>query len=166
MFPNILVVALAALVPLVIGFIYYNPKVFGNVWMKTCGLTEEKLKSGNKALIFGITLVLSFLLSLFLFSLVVHQTHYYSILIDEAGFGVDGSEIMNQINAFMGTYGNHFRTFKHGALHGSLVGIFIGLPIIMINGLFETRSLKYGFINAGYWVITLGIMGGILCQWG
>jgi hypothetical protein len=165
MMPNMLIVALAALVPLVVGFIYYNPKVFGNAWMKTTGLTEEQLKKGNKALIFGLTLVLSFLVSFFLFMLVVHQTDYYSIMISEPGFGEEGSELMNQIGAFMDQYGNHYRTFKHGALHGSLVGVFIGLPIIMINGLFETRSVKYGFINAFYWIITLGIMGGILCQW-
>ena len=62
--------------------------------------------------------------------------------------------------------GDKFRTFKHGALHGSMVGIFIALPILVTNGLFETKSWKYGLINAFYWIITLGIMGGILCQWG
>ena len=166
MMPNMLFVALAALVPLIIGFIYYNPKVFGNAWMKAASVTEAQIKAGNKGKIFGVALILSFLLSFFLFQLVVHQTDYYSVLINEEGFGVEGSDIMNTIAAFMDTYGGHFRTFKHGALHGSLVGFFIGLPIIMINGLFETKSLKYGFINAFYWIITLGIMGGILCQWG
>ena len=166
MMPNMLFVALAALVPMIMGFIYYNPKLFGNAWMKAAHVTEEQIKAGNKGKIFGVALILSFLLSFFLFQLVVHQTDYYSILINEEGFGVEGSEIMNTIAAFMDTYGGHFRTFKHGALHGSLVGFFIGLPIIMINGLFETKSLKYGFINAFYWIITLGIMGGILCQWG
>lgn len=165
MFPNLLIVALAALVPLVVGFLYYNKNVFGNVWMKACGLTEEKLKGGNKAVIFGTSLVLSFLISMFLFIVVVHQTDYYSLFAGDPGFGQDGSEVMNQIAAFMDMYGTNFRTFKHGALHGSMAGIFFGLPIIMINGLFETRNFKYGFINAGYWIITLGIMGGILCQW-
>jgi len=166
MLPNMLVVALAALVPMIIGFIYYNPKVFGNAWMKVAGVSEEQIKAGNKAVIFGSALVLSFLLSFFLFTLVVHQTDYYSILINEAGFGVDGSDLTNQMNAFMETYGDRFRTFKHGALHGSLVGVFIGMPILVTNGLFEAKSFKYGFINAFYWIITLGIMGGILCQWG
>ena len=166
MIPNILVVALAALVPIIVGFLYYSPVTFGNAWMKSTGLTKEKLEKGNKALIFGVTLVLSFILSFFLFTLVVHQTDYYSLFVAEPGFNEEGSEIMNQIGAFMDQYGNYYRTFKHGALHGGLIGVFVGLPIIMINGLFETRSLKYGFINAGYWVVTLSLMGGILCQWG
>ena len=166
MFPNMLVVALAALVPMLVGFIYYNPKVFGNAWMKVARVTEEQIKNGNKAKIFGTALILSFLLSFFLFSMVVHQTDYYSLFVDEPGFGEEGSAIMAQIDAFMGQYGGYYRTFKHGALHGGLVGVFIGLPILMTNGLFEAKSFKYGFINAFYWVITLSLMGGILCQWG
>ncbi|MAM29349.1 MAG: hypothetical protein CMC13_10025 [Flavobacteriaceae bacterium] len=166
MFPNLLIVALAALVPLVVGFIYYSPKTFGNAWMKTANVTEAQLKSGNKAKIFGVTLILSFILSFFVFGLVVHQTDYYSLFAAEPGFLEEGSEVMNQIDSFMEQYGGYYRTFKHGALHGGLVGVFVGLPIIMINGLFETKSLKYGFINAGYWIITLSLMGGILCQWG
>ncbi|MFT6709325.1 MAG: hypothetical protein ACJATF_004191 [Flavobacteriales bacterium] len=165
MMPNMLFVALAAILPSIIGFIYYNPKVFGNVWMKAAGVTEEQIKTGNKVKIFGIALLLSFLIAFMLYTLVVHQTHYYSLLYNEEGFGVEGSDIMNQIAAFMDAYGGNFRTFKHGALHGSMIGIFIGLPIIITSGLFEAKSLKYGFINAFYWIITLSLMGGILCQW-
>ena len=161
-----IVVALAALVPTFVGFLYYNPKTFGNAWMKAARVTEEQIKNGNKVKIFGTALLLSFLLSFFLFQLVVHQTDYYSLMVAEPGFGEEGSEMMNQINAFMGQYGDYYRTFKHGALHGGLVGFFIALPIIMTNGLFETKSLKYGFINGFYWIITLSLMGGVLSQWG
>ena len=165
MIPNMLIVALAALVPLVIGFLYYNPKVFGNAWMKAAGVSQEQIEKGNKAVIFGSALVLSFLLSFFLFMLVVHQTDYYSLFASDPGFMEEGSDVMNNIAAFMETYGDRFRTFKHGALHGSMVGVFIGLPILVTNGLFEAKSWKYGLINSFYWIITLGIMGGILCQW-
>ena len=166
MFPNMIVVALSALVPLVIGFIYYNPKVLGTAWMKVSGMTEEKMKEGKMAVIYGSAYALSFIAAFMLFMLVVHQTDYHSILINEPGYGVDGSEIMGQINTFMETYGNNFRTFKHGALHGGVIGLFIGLPILVTNGLFEGKGFKYGFINAGYWIITFALMGGILCQWG
>ncbi|WP_271856369.1 DUF1761 domain-containing protein [Patiriisocius marinus] len=166
MFPNLIFVVVAALVPLVMGFLYYHPKVFGNAWMKTCGLTKEKLERANMLVVFGVTFILSLLMSMFLFSLVVHQTDIYSTLINEPGFGEEGSAVMNEINNFMTSYGDRFRTFKHGALHGGLVGGFIGLPILVINGLFERKGFKYGLINAGYWIISLAIMGGILCQWG
>lgn len=166
MFPNLFVVALAALVPLVIGFIYYHKNLFGKAWMESTGLTEQKLREGNKGLIFGVTLLLSFILSFFVFGLVVHQTDFYSLLAGEPGFNQEGSEVMNTIAAFMDEYGTYYRTFKHGAFHGGLVGFFVAFPIVAINGLFETRRIKYGFINAGYWIITLALMGGILCQWG
>ena len=165
MFPNMLIVALAALVPMVIGFIYYNPNVLGKAWMKVSGMTEEKMKEGNMAVIYGSAYVLSFIAAFMLFTLVVHQTDHFSLMMNEPGFGEDGSETMNQIAAFMETYGNHFRTFGHGAVHGGIIGLFIGLPILMTNGLFEGKGFKYGFINAGYWIITFALMGGILCQW-
>lgn len=166
MFPNMLIVAAAALVPLVMGFIYYNPKVLGKAWMKLSGMTEEKMKEGNMAVIYGSAYFLSFLAAIALFMSVVHQTDYHSILINEPGYGEEGSEIMNQIGAFMDTYGNNFRTFKHGALHGGFIGFFVALPVLVTNGLFEGKGFKLGFLNAGYWIITFALMGGILCQWG
>ena len=166
MLPNFLVLALAALIPMIVGFIYYNPKVFGNAWMKAAHVTEEQIKNGNKAVIFGSALVLSFFIALSLYQFVIHQTDYYSVLINEPGFGEEGSAIMTQINAFMDTYGNNFRTFKHGALHGGLIGGFFALPILVTNGLFEAKNWKYGLINSFYWIITLSLMGGVICQWG
>jgi hypothetical protein len=37
------------------------------------------------------------------------------------------------------------------------------LPILSINAMFERKGFKYIAINAGYWIITLGLMGGIIC---
>ena len=65
--------------------------------------------------------------------------------------------------AFMADYGGAFRTFKHGALHGTMAGVLIALPIIGTNALFDRKSAKYIFINAGYWIVTLAVMGAILC---
>ena len=59
---NFLVAALAALVPLVMGFIWYNPKTFGNPWMKAAEVTEEKMKGANMPLMFGLTYLISFFL--------------------------------------------------------------------------------------------------------
>jgi uncharacterized protein YqgC (DUF456 family) len=109
---------------------------------------------------------LSFMMGIMLFTLVVHQAHYYSLLMNEEGFGIEGSGITNEMANFMERFGTNFRTFKHGALHGTILGIFVALPILMINGLFERKKVKHGLVNAGYWTITLALMGGVLCQWG
>ena len=108
----------------------------------------------------------SALFSVSLFTLVVHQTDLYSILIDEPGFGEEGSPVINYIADFINNYADRFRTIKHGALHGGLIGGFVAMPIIVTNALFERKGLKCSFLNAGYWIVTLALMGGVLCQWG
>ena len=48
-----LAAAIAAIVPLIVGSIWYNPKVFGSAWMNVNGFNEEKLKEGfNMPLVF------------------------------------------------------------------------------------------------------------------
>ena len=64
----------------------------------------------------------------------------------------------------MELHGNDFRTFKHGAFHGTIGALFLALPILGINALFERRSFKYIAIHTGYWMLTMGLMGGVLCQ--
>lgn len=165
MIPNIGIVALTALIPMVMGFIYYNPKVLGGVWMRASGMTEEKMKGGNMIIIFGASLLLSFMLAFIMFNLVVHQTDVYSIFANDEGFMKDGSMTMNEINAFMEKHGQNFRTFKHGAFHGTLLGIFVVLPVMGTNALFERKPGKYIFVNVGYWIICFALMGGVICQW-
>lgn len=156
---NLFAIIVAAIVPMIIGFVWYNPKVFGNAWMQASGVTEEKLKTGNMAVIFGVTLVLSFLLSFFVQSLVIHQVGAYGMI------GGEPAKALPSYEAFMNDYKDVFRTFKHGALHGVLSGVFLFFPVIAINALFERKSWKYIFINAGYWIVSLAAMGAIVCGW-
>jgi hypothetical protein len=159
------VVLLTALVPLVVGFIYYNPKVVGGAWMKVNGFTLEGMREGsNMALSLGLSYLLSVILAFLLPSVVIHQFHLQSIVNGAEGVGVAGSEVQNLLDAFMSKYGTNFRTFKHGALHGTIASVFFALPIIGINAIFERRGGKYVLIHWGYWAITLFIMGGIICQ--
>lgn len=164
MMPNFLVILIAALVPMVMGFIWYNPKVLGTAWATAAGVTEEKMKGGNLALIFGLSFVLSFFMAFGLQFLVIHQFHLFSILANEPGIRDPHSETGMMAAAFMEKYGHNFRTFKHGLFHGVLGGIMIATPILGTNALFERKSFRYFAINAGYWIITMGLMGGIICQ--
>ena len=58
---NWLAVGAATLVGFVIGFLWYGP-LFGKVWMKEAGLTEEDVQNGNMAKIFGLTAVFQFII--------------------------------------------------------------------------------------------------------
>ena len=158
------IIPVAALVPMIIGFIWYHPKVMGNTWMKVAGMTDEKIKSGNMPLIFVISYLLACLLASSMYALTIHQFGFQSILIDEPGFGKEGTELYTYFHDFMNKYGNNFRTFKHGAFHGFLSSFFIAFPIIATNSLFERKGWKYTWVNTGYWVITITLMGGLVCQ--
>lgn len=155
-FPAILVATVSALV---VGFIWYNPKVFGNAWMQAAGMTDEQVKGGNMAKIFILAFIFAFLLAMTMMQMSIHQTGALGLV------GGDASTALPSYTAFMADYGDAFRTYKHGALHGVLAGIFVALPIIGTNALFERKSAKYIFINSGYWIVTLGIMGAIVCGW-
>ncbi len=160
-FPVILAVAL---IPLLIGFIWYNPKVFGNVWMKEAGLTKESMPGAKMGRIFLMAYFYSFLAAMAIQFAVIHQFHMYSILAGEPGVNDPTSEVGKMLNDFMGKYGHCFRTFKHGAFHGTIVGIFLALPIVGTSALFERRSGKYVLISAGFWIVCLALMGGVICQ--
>jgi hypothetical protein len=158
---NLLAILVAALSSFVVGFIWYNPKVFGTIWMKEIGMTEEQAQKGNMLKIFGLTFVYAFMLAFIMPSIVIHQMGALSMI--GGPMFVDSAK--PSYAAFMADYGDAFRTFKHGALHGFISGIFLALPIISINGLFEQKSWKYMAIQAGYWIVILTIMGSIICGW-
>ena len=63
---NWLALVVASLSTLVVGFVWYHPKVFGTIWMKEIGMTEEKAKNSNMALTFGLSVVLAFLAAFFI----------------------------------------------------------------------------------------------------
>ena len=160
--PNFLGILLAALIPMVIGIIWYNPKVFGNAWMKASGMDAEKAKGANMPLILGLSFLFSFFLAFALQFIVIHQSHIYSLLAGEPGINEAGSEVNNLLTSLIAKYGDRFRTFKHGALHGTIAGITLALPFIGTNALFERKGFKYIAINAGYWIVSLALMGGVV----
>ena len=158
---NIYAVLVAALSSFVVGFIWYNPKVFGTIWMNETGMTEEKAKKGNMAKIFGLTFVYSILLAFIMPTIVIHQMGALSMI----GGPRFLESALPSYNAFMADYGDVFRTYKHGALHGFMTGVFLALPVVAINGLFEQKSWKYIAITAGYWTVIMTVMGAIICGW-
>jgi hypothetical protein len=124
---------IAMLVPTVTGVIYYSKPLLGKPWMKSIGMTEEKQKEGNMAMMMGVSIVLSFFVAFFMLFFCNQP-------------GQEGE----------------FDTFKHGAFHGAFIAIVFAMPIYIINGLFEQKKWSNMLINALYWIITLAIMGGIL----
>jgi|ERR1700741_3527486 len=160
---NFLMTAVAALAPLVIGFIWYNPKVFGKAWMNASGMTEEKAKGANMALVFSLTFVFSFLVAMTMNFIAIHQFGFQSMMMGDADFDKPGSPANDLLTSVLNSHQNSFRSFKHGALHGTLFGLLTLMPTFAINAMFERKGFKYIAINAGYWTVSCAIMGGIVC---
>ncbi|NNC95640.1 MAG: DUF1761 domain-containing protein [Chitinophagales bacterium] len=53
-----LAMAIASFSTLVLGFIWYNPKLFGNAWMESVGMTEEDASKASMPLILGLSFIL------------------------------------------------------------------------------------------------------------
>ena len=156
---NFLSPVVAAFTTLLVGFIWYHPKVLGTLWIKEAGLTVDESQKENLFVIFGFTFVFSIFIGIIMQALTIHQFGALGMI----GGGTKLAEAKPSFAAFMADYGTAFRTAKHGALHGFFTGLFFAFPMIAINGLFERRSWKYIFIHSGYWIVTLTIIGAIVC---
>lgn len=158
---NFIAVLIAALIPMVLGFTWYNPKVFGTAWMAASGMTPEKAKNTNMVVVLSMSFVLAIMLSFGLQFSVIHQFHVNSLFYTQP-INDPSTEAGALYKTIMDQYGTSFRTFKHGALHGTIAGFFMALPILGTNAMFEGKGFKYIAINTGYWIVCLGLMGGIL----
>lgn len=164
---NFKAIIAGAIINFIVGIIWYNPKIFGTVWMKEANLDAEKMKSINMVKLMGFSLVFAFLVSFFLTYIVIHQMHLASIVMNQ----IQGTDAKAKAAAeadianVLAKYGNEFRTFKHGAFHGLSAVVFLILPVIGMNALYENKSWKYIFIHVGYWALTLSLMGGVISAW-
>ena len=149
-------ILISGFVTLILGFIWYHPKVFGTVWMRETGLTQEQLSKGNMLKIFGLTFIFSLIIGMIMQPIIIHQ---FGALGMVGGYAETAKPSFAQ---FIADYGTAYRTFKHGAFHGFMTGLLLILPVFAITGLFERRSWKYILINSGYWILSLTAIGSII----
>ena len=152
---------IAALIPIFVGGIYYHEKVFGSAWMRTNGFKASDLEGGNMAVILGISYFLGLLIAANLTGIVIHQTNVFQMMMPDVAEA--GNAAQDQFANLMTQYEDRYRTPGHGLLHGGALALLFVMPVIAINSLFERRGWKYVAIHTGYWFITLGAMGALLC---
>lgn len=122
---------------LLIGFIWYGI-LFKNTWMESVGLSIEKIKQGlHPAILYALVFVLAFVFT---------QGLYHHII---------------NIHAKFGSTTEH--PFWHGVSHGLTDSYLYGaIPVLIVNALFDQRNWKYILINVSYWIVTFGVMGGVI----
>jgi uncharacterized protein DUF1761 len=144
---NFMALICAALVPMIMGIIYYHSALMGNAWMKANGFTKESIGKGPKPVMYLLALIASFMLAFFMWGWVTG-----------AG-GIDTFQVTDPVD------GHSYVTFGHGVVHGIIFSIMVLLPVFVTMKIFEMRSWGWAFINWGYWSITVILMNGILSAW-
>lgn len=155
------VLVAAALIPLIVGCIWYHKAVFGKHWMRANGLRDEDVQRRNMVRLLALSFVLSLMLSAALAPIVIHQFALAGFLGGDAAHQPGERWLLSAMMA----YERDVRTFHHGAFHGALSATFFTLPLIGIVALMERKSWRYILIHWGYWLVTLTLMGGVLCKW-
>jgi hypothetical protein len=132
---NYLAVLLAAVVSMVIGFVWYSPILFAKSWMKEMGYKASEMKGMQKKM--GPMYGLSFLASLLIAYVLTHV-----IAMGEYFFGATGIGMGLQ-GAFWSWLG------------------FV-MPVQLTDVLFGGKSWKLFFMNTGYQLVSLLGMGVVL----
>ena len=126
---NWLAIIAAAVMGFLVGGLWYGP-IMGKKWMGAVGLTEEQIKGGNMALIYG---------GAFAFSLIGSWTLAHTFA-SYAEYGADLSFFAKVMTAF-----------------GVALGFIV--PAIGTNYLFSQKGKALFFIDAAYWLLFYIAMG-------
>ncbi|MES1216780.1 MAG: DUF1761 domain-containing protein [Bacteroidota bacterium] len=128
---NHFAVIVCGIANLALGALWYSPLLFYKAWKKENNLSDEQLKKINPAKVYGISFILSVIIS-------------YNM-------------------AFF--LGDSKTDMAWGTTAGFLTGFGFSALIFTIIALFEQRSWKYIFINAGFITVYFTLIGFILGTW-
>lgn len=132
---NLLSVLVAAVVSMVIGFVYYSPAVVGKPWMKLMGTTPKSMKAAQKKM--GMLYSLSFVTTLIAAYVLAH----FVFLADEF-YKID--PVMTGLTtAFFAWLG------------------FI-MPVQLTDFIFGGKKFNLFLINTGYQLLSFLAMGAVV----
>ena len=134
---NWLIIPIAALFPLILGFIWYHPNVLGTKLSKITGDPLPERSIGKIALIYLFSVALAYILTL----MSVHQSAIYQLFFMDPELANANSKYNVFINEFMAEYGDRHRSFGHGMVHGAEAGLMFGLALLGITTLMQGLSL-------------------------
>ncbi|MEM1119571.1 MAG: DUF1761 domain-containing protein [Bacteroidota bacterium] len=161
--PNWLIIPLSAFIPIILGFIWYHPKVLGTKLAQTTGYSIEERTSnrtiGRLLLIYLFGILLSYVMTL----ISVHQVGVFQLFFMDPQFAEGTSEFNQVVNEFMDKYGDRHRTFGHGLLHGLEFSLCLGLSFFGTTAFMQGRPLKGIWIHLGFWLLSCGLVAGINC---
>lgn len=132
---NYLAILVAGVFNMVLGFLWYGP-LFGKMWMKYSGMTNEDMEKAKKKGDMGMKYGLMFVSSLV-------TAYGMSWLVNMAGAG----------------------NWMTGAMLGAMVWLFYGATVQFSNWLFSDKKLGAFLVNTGYYLVSFVVFGALLAVW-
>lgn len=132
---NFLAVFGAAIIAMVIGALWFSPPFFGKTWAKLSGITQEQMKGMKKK---GM------------------EKAYFGSFVGLVVMSYVLSYFIDLVGATL---------FMDGLRAGFWVWLGFVAPVMLGSIWWEGKPLKLFFINAGQYLVVLGIMGGMLAVW-
>ena len=132
---NYLAVLIAAIMSMIIGFLWYSKVLFGKAWMEASGMTEKKLaKEKQKGM--GGTLFAAFIGALLSSYVLAHFVDYVEAT-----------------------------TAAQGAQTGFWIWLGFVAPLMLGSVLWERKPIRFFLINASHELVALLVAGMILTVW-
>ncbi len=156
---NFLYYALISIIPILIGWLWYNPRGTVQSFFK---LSQENLTLRLGGLRFVWLYLMSLALCFGFINLVIHQVGYYELFFTDIMMGSEEAVALTQ--EFLAEYGDKHRHFMHGVFHGGLLSVFLALPFISLYGFLhgiKTKTLVYHYV---YWLLTCTICCGLISE--
>lgn len=134
---NYLGVLLAAVVSMVLGFLWYSPMLFGKPWMKFMGYSEESLKKEQKAMgkLYGLSFVVALLTAYML------------------------SHVMTLSENFF-----HYNRLSTGLNTAFFMWLGFVMPVQLTGTIFGDKKWQLFKINTGYQLVSLVLMAVVLAM--
>ena len=137
---NYWAVVVSAVASMVIGFLWYGP-LFGKAWSKLMGwgdMTPEKMKEMQKKAMSGYAI--QFVGALLMAYTLAHALIFASAYLNASGWSA-------------------------GLMAGFWNWLGFVVPVTVGSMLWEGKPVKLWFLNAGYFLVNLLLMGVILALW-
>jgi uncharacterized protein DUF1761 len=125
----------AVVASMVIGFVFYHPAVFGRVWMRLVGHSEESMR-GASVLVYPVVVVASFLTAWALAGATYLAHEFYQ-----------GSYIVSAL------------------ITGWILWLAFTVARMLVHDLFDTRSLKITVLSAFNELLVISAMALIIGVW-
>ncbi len=140
---NLIAVVGAAAAAIVLGFLWFGP-LFGKAWMKSMNITPEQAEAWKQDPKMKGKMMRSYLVMM-VTALIMSYVLAHSLLF---------------ANTYLGTSGPW-----SGVQAGFWNWLGYVVPVSIGGVLWENKSWKWWFITAGYYLVSLIIMGKILAYW-